>query len=78
MNRAGRQPARRRPSGNRNVAFVLSPSVERALLIYLHEIEMEKVQRATWDELFRRLLADAGRAVEEERNDSEQRVPRGD
>jgi hypothetical protein len=66
VTRAGREPAKRRDSGNRNVAFVLTPPVERALLLYLHEIEMEKGQRATWDEAFRRLLADAGRPVKEE------------
>ena len=66
MNRSGRQPAKRRPSGNRNIAFVLTPAVERALLVYLHAIEMERLQRATWDEVFRCLLAEAGRPVDEE------------
>jgi len=66
VTRAGREPAKRRPSGNRNVAFVLSPAVERALLAYLHLIEMERGQRITWDEAFRRLLADAGHGATEE------------
>jgi hypothetical protein len=65
MTMAGKQPGKRRPKGNRPVAFILSPAVERALLGVLHEVEMEKVQRATWDEAFRRLLAEAGRPVEE-------------
>ncbi len=63
---AGKQPSKRRPGGNRSVAFILSPQVERALLAVLHEVEMEKTQRATWDEAFRRLLAMAGRPFEED------------
>jgi hypothetical protein len=51
---------------NKHFAFVLKPATARALLAFLHEIEMEKGQRATWDEAFRRLLAQAGRQVEEE------------
>jgi hypothetical protein len=51
---------------NKHFAFVLKPETARALLAFLHEIEMEKGQRATWDEAFRRLLEMAGRAVEEE------------
>jgi hypothetical protein len=67
VNRSGQPKAKRRASGNRPVAFVLTPLVERALLIYLHEVELEKGQRITWDEALRHLLADAGRPVEEER-----------
>jgi hypothetical protein len=66
VTRAGKEPGKRRASGNRSVAFILSSQVERGLLAYLHEVEMERGQRATWDEAFRRLLADAGRPVEEE------------
>jgi hypothetical protein len=51
---------------NKHFAFVLKPETARALLAFLHEIEMEKGQRATWDEAFRRLLEMAGRQVEEE------------
>jgi hypothetical protein len=53
-------------SKKRHAVFVLTPAVDRALLIYLHEIEMEKGQRATWDEALRRLLAEAGRPVKED------------
>jgi hypothetical protein len=51
---------------NKHFAFVLKPGTARALLAFLHEIEMEKGQRATWDEAFRRLLEMAGRPVEQE------------
>jgi hypothetical protein len=51
---------------NKHFAFVLKPGTARALLAFLHEIEMEKGQRATWDEAFRRLLAQAGRPVQED------------
>ena len=61
-----KQPGGKRSGGNRNIGFVLSPQVERELLAVLHEVEMEKAQRATWDEAFRRLLAMAGRPVEED------------
>ena len=53
---------------NKHFAFVLKPDTARALLAFLHQIEMEKGQRATWDEAFRRLLAEAGRPVEEEQS----------
>jgi hypothetical protein len=51
---------------NKHFAFVLRPETARALLAFLHEIEMEKGQRATWDEAFRRLLIQAGRPLDEE------------
>ena len=51
---------------NKHFAFVLKPDTARALLAFLHEVEMEKGQRATWDEAFRQLLAQAGRPVREE------------
>ena len=51
---------------NKHFAFVLKPDTARALLGFLHEIEMERGQRVTWDEAFRRLLAEAGRGVKEE------------
>ena len=51
---------------NKHFAFVLKQETARALLAFLHEIEMEKGQRVTWDEAFRRLLAQAGRPVEED------------
>ena len=51
---------------NKHFAFVLKPDTARALLRFLHEIELERGQRATWDEAFRRLLAEAGRPVEED------------
>jgi hypothetical protein len=66
MTMAGKQPSKRRSGSNRSVAFILSSAVERALLVVLHDVETEKVQRATWDEAFRRLLAEAGRPVEED------------
>ena len=67
MTMGGKQPSSRRLRGDtRHVAFVLSTAVERALLSVLHELEMEQVQRASWDQAFRRLLAMAGRAVEED------------
>ena len=53
---------------NKHFAFVLKPPTARALLAFLHEIEIEKGRRATWDEAFRRLLAEAGRPVKEETN----------
>ncbi len=46
-------------------AFVLKPGTARALLAFLHGIELERGQRATWDEACRRLLSEAGRIVEE-------------
>jgi hypothetical protein len=51
---------------NKHFAFVLKPDTARGLLGFLHEIEMERGQRVTWDEAFRRLLAEAGRTVEKE------------
>ena len=51
---------------NKHFAFVLKPDTARALLAFLHEIELEKGQRATWDEAFRRLLAEAGRPLRED------------
>ena len=51
---------------NKHFAFVLKPDTARALLRVLHELELERGQRATWDEAFRRLLAEAGRPVEED------------
>ena len=67
MTMGGRQPSSRRLRGDtRHVVFVLSPAVERALLTILHELEMEQLQRASWDQAFRRLLALAGRPVEED------------
>jgi hypothetical protein len=62
----GKQPSSKRlRGGTRHVTFILSPAVERALLTVLHEVEMEQLQRASWDQAFRRLLALAGRSVEE-------------
>ena len=68
MTTPGRQPGKRRPSGNRLVAFILTPPVELAILRFLHEVELERGRRVTWDEAFRRLLADAGRPVEVDTN----------
>ena len=51
---------------NKHFAFVLKQDTALALLAFLHEIEMERGQRVTWDEAFRRLLAQAGRLVEQE------------
>ena len=51
---------------NKHFAFVLKPDTARALLAFLHEIEMEKGRRVTWDEAFRRQLTQAGRPVREE------------
>ena len=51
---------------NKHFAFVLKPDTARALLAFLHEIEMERGQRVTWDEAFRRLLAEAGHGAAEE------------
>jgi hypothetical protein len=51
---------------NKHFAFVLKPETARALLAFLHEIEMEKGQRVTWNEAFRQLLEKAGRPVEED------------
>jgi len=52
---------------SKHFTFVLKPDTSRALLAYLHQVEMEKGQRATWDEAIRRLLADAGRRVEDDK-----------
>jgi hypothetical protein len=63
----GKQPSSKRlRGGTRHVTFILSPAVERALLTILHEVEMEQLQRTSWDQAFRRLLAMAGRPVEED------------
>jgi hypothetical protein len=63
----GKRPGRERlRGGTRHVTFLLTPAVERALLTVLHEVEMEQLQRASWDQAFRRLLAMAGRPVEED------------
>jgi len=51
---------------NKHFAFVLKPDTARALLAFLHEIEMERGQQVTWDEAFRRLLAQAGNRATEE------------
>ncbi len=51
---------------NKHFAFVLKQETARALLAFLHEIEIERGQRVTWDEAFRRLLAQAGRPVKED------------
>ena len=51
---------------NKHFAFVLKADTARALLAFLHEIEMERGQRVTWDEAFRRLLAQSGRPVGED------------
>ena len=51
---------------NKHFAFVLKQDTARALLAFLHEIEMERGQRVTWDEAFRRLLAQAGKPVGED------------
>ena len=53
---------------NKHFAFVLKPDTARALLSFLHEVELERVRRVTWDEAFRRLLAEAGKPVEEHTN----------
>ena len=53
---------------NKHFAFVLKPDTARALLRYLHEVELERGRRTTWDEALRRLLAEAGRPVEDDRN----------
>jgi hypothetical protein len=50
---------------NKHFAFVLKGDTARALLRFLHEVELERGRRVTWDEAFRRLLADAGRPVED-------------
>ena len=50
---------------NKHFAFVLKPDTAQALLRFLHDIERTQGRRVTWDEAFRRLLADAGRPVEE-------------
>jgi hypothetical protein len=62
----GKRPGRERLRGGTRVTFLLTPAVERALLTVLHEVEMEQLQRASWDQAFRRLLAMAGRPVEED------------
>jgi hypothetical protein len=53
---------------NKHFAFVLKEDTARALLRFLHEVELERGRRVTWDEAFRRLLADAARPVEEDTN----------
>ena len=50
----------------RHVCFVLTAAVERALIQALHDLEAERGRRVTWDQAFRRLLADAGRSVKDE------------
>ena len=52
-------------SKTRHVCFVLTTEVERALIQVLHDIEAERGRRGTWDQAFRRLLADAGRGLPE-------------
>jgi hypothetical protein len=51
---------------NKHFAFVLKADTATALLRFLHEVELERGRRVTWDEAFRRLLADAGRPVVQE------------
>ena len=54
------------PAKTRHVCFVLTTAVERALVAALHELEAKRGRRVTWDQAFRRLLADAGRPVKDE------------
>jgi hypothetical protein len=54
-----------RPGRTREVAYMLTPEVERAMVRVLHEVEAERGRRVTWDHAFRRLLEMAGRRVEE-------------
>ena len=54
----------------KHFAFVLKQDTARALLSFLHEVELERGRRITWDEAFRRLLADAGRPLKEDTNAS--------
>ena len=55
-----------RPGRTREVAYMLTPEVERAMVRVLHEVEAERGRRVTWDQAFRRLLEMAGRPVREE------------
>jgi len=55
-----------RPGRTREVAYMLTPEVERAMVHVLHEVEAERGRRVPWDHAFRRLLEMAGRPVEEE------------
>ena len=57
------------PPNTRHVCFVLTTAVERALIEALHELEAERGRRSTWDQAFRRLLADAGRPVKDEEDE---------
>ena len=50
----------------RLVAYKLTAEVERSMLLVLHEVEVERGQRVSWDQAFRHLLEMAGRPVEEE------------
>ena len=50
----------------RHVTFILTLEVERALVRVLHELEVERGRRVTWDQAFRALLAQAGRTIEED------------
>ncbi|HLF76730.1 MAG TPA: hypothetical protein VJB57_04500 [Dehalococcoidia bacterium] len=54
----------------KHFAFVLKPDTAQALLRFLHDIERAQGRRVTWDDAFRRLLADAGRPLEEDTNAS--------
>jgi hypothetical protein len=60
-------PGQRSQRLTKHFAFALKPDTARALLLFLHEVELERGQRTTWDEAFKRLLAEAGRPVEESR-----------
>ena len=55
-----------RPGRTREVAYMLTPEVEKALVRVLHEVEAQRGRRVTWDIAFRLLLELAGRPVREE------------
>lgn len=50
----------------RFAAFILSPEVQDALFGFKHAMEGRLGRRVTWDEAFRRLLAEARIDVKEE------------
>jgi len=54
----------------KHFAFVLKQDTAQALLRYLNDVERERGRRVTWDDAFRRLLADAGRPLKEDTNAS--------
>ena len=51
---------------DRSLSELLSDVTTEVATLLRKEVELERGQRTTWDDALRRLLAEAGRPVEEE------------